>query len=368
MFIASQDTLTVAAIWAALPFCIRGDLPQPLPGKDMTLFLTKVLDDVPKQSWETSLAKVSDLRFDMTAMTAARITDEDLFDISDVPQFTDCKDYWSYRWSLKRFFGCFHVNPTQIKLALYKVLCGFSGNAAPFADRFDIKTIARTNFASSASVFLSELDRLFFSLEFLHEKNIEFRRCRPKKGQSAREFLLDFETVVCDMREASNIAGTPMISQIDVIYQLLAVLPSHVRNAVCIPHKSPERLDIFDFRSPIERVWNNTSASAVVPSAPARTDPGPRFSQTAPNNDSLLYGTCNKPCWDTTPAVPANLRGQLRKTNSSRSDLDGFCIRCRRSASDHNGRTTGCVSYGGHTRHSASAPASQQQSENSNEY
>ena len=388
MSVASQDTLTVAAIWAALPFSIRGNLPQPLSGKDMTLFLSKMkspvgsaldhcshtvelanmLGDVPEQSWKTSLEKVSNLIFDMTTMTTVHISDEDLFDGFDVPQFTDKKDYWSYRWSLKRFFDCFHVNHTQIKFFLYKVLYGFSGNAVRFAQYFDIKTIARTNFASSASAFLSELDRLFFSLEFLYEKNDEFRRCRPKKGQSARDFLLDFQFVVFNMREASKIADIPMISQIDVIYQLLAVLPSHVRNAVCIPHENPECLNIFDFRSPVERVWDNTSAFAVVPSVPTRTEPEHQFEQTAPNNDSLVYGTCNKPCWDTSPAVPANLRGQFRRTNRPRSDFDGFCIRCRRSVSDRNGRTTGCASYGGHTRHSASAPASQQQSENSNEY
>ncbi|KAJ8058176.1 hypothetical protein OCU04_013030 [Sclerotinia nivalis] len=243
-----------------------------------TVELANVLSDIPEQSWETSLEKVSDLKSNITAITTVRISNEDLFDGYDVPQFTDKKDYWLYKWSLKRFFGCFHINPTRIKFFLHKVLCSFSNNAAPFADRFDIETIARINYTSSVSAFLSKLDRLFFSLEFLYEKNIEFKQCCPKKEQSAREFLLDFEIVVGDIKEASKIADIPMISQIDVIYQLFVVLPSHIRNAVCIPHKNPEHLDIFEFRSPIERAWNNTFASAVVPSAPVRTDPGLRFS------------------------------------------------------------------------------------------
>jgi hypothetical protein len=73
-------------------------------------------------------------------------------------------------------------------------------------------------------------------------------------------------------------------------------------------------------------------------------------------NRTPLFGHCNKPCFDTTPAVGINeqrkaseIYDHLRKSN--------LCFSCRRPAEDHNGPKIGCQLHGSHRNHNASMRA-----------
>jgi hypothetical protein len=388
--------MNLASLWVAIPEAIRGEHPMPGTTEDAIKFLenlqttpegyvvaapvsapqgenaacshpeelARTLGDDERQEWRASLLHVEELIYQppqntVAAQVTATSADQGLFRASDVPEFKDRKDYWSYRSSLQRFFGSIIVRPQQVKLALNRILSRFSGNVSDAAQRWNIDSMSRNNFEIAATDFIAELDRRFLSPEFFREQTIELRRCHPKKGQSAQDFLLDFETIVRTLDEAAFIAGTSPMSQPDIIRQLLAVLPAHVRDALYLWHEYPENMEFSLLHPKLIRIWNNTPGPAVVQTTANNT--GRTVSHRNANSRPGAFGACNKPCWDSNPAVPDKLRGAARRADGTpRNDLSDRCFRCRRTAADHNGQISGCTSYGVHKLHNSAPNASQQ--------
>jgi len=310
--------------------------------------LARELGLPPNTPWADLLREVSILISGPTPKTSSA---SGLFRASDVPEFADRSAYWSYRSSLRRFFSSVSVSQENVLMALNRILSRFTGNNADAANRWDISQFfAGKNWTQASAAFLTELDKLFLSPEFFRNQIVELRKLHPRPAQGAQDFILDFTTQVRTLKEAASIAGTTALSDQDVIRQLLAVLPSHVRNAVYLQYDLPENIDPDTLFAKIIRIWINTPAPYKPPAAPSRASlPGGTNQGTTRN---LRYGSCNKPCWETTPAIPLTLRGPARGRDKqkpiNRPELDNLCWSCRRSPTEHNGTAFGCPSPGPH--------------------
>jgi hypothetical protein len=232
-------------------------------------------------------------------------------------------------------------------MAINRILSRFTGNVADAANRWDVSDLVSGKaWRTACTDFLKELDLVFLSPEFFRNQMVELRRLHPKPGQGPQDFLLDFTTQARTLSEAAAIAKTTPLSDEDTIRQLLAVLPAHVRNAIYLRHDLPENIKPKTLFPEITRIWINTPAPAAKPAAPLRQTALPG----APQGRKLRYGTCNKPCWDTNPAVSILLRGPARGRDgkTSRPELDNLCWSCRRSPAEHEGTLSGCGHYGPH--------------------
>ncbi|KAL6689605.1 hypothetical protein J3F84DRAFT_314511 [Trichoderma pleuroticola] len=97
-------------------------------------------------------------------------------------------------------------------------------------------------------------------------------------------------------------------------------------------------------------------SSAANP--PANNAPPPNSQQPlgTSGNRTPLFGHCNKPCFDTAPAISINDR---RKASDIFDHLKNanLCFSCRRPAEDHNGPKIGCQLHGSHRNHNATRRA-----------
>jgi hypothetical protein len=54
------------------------------------------------------------------------VTEEELFEVSEVPEFVNTKDYWTWRCAFRRFTTAHSVKDSDVSRALNRVLLRFS--------------------------------------------------------------------------------------------------------------------------------------------------------------------------------------------------------------------------------------------------
>lgn len=393
---SGQLSLSIAEIWSALPTNFTDGKIIPGTPDDMKDFLTTMdisatpqptglgatcnhprelalrLQDPETQSWATSLVHVMRLLDNqipaggIPPATAAPRNDH-LFSARDVPEFTDAKEYWSWRSAFRRFTNSVRVATDEVPLALNRVLSRFTGSLADAGNRWNINDLVLgLDWQNALAIFISQLDEQFLDETFLREQGRLWRAVRPG-NRTLQEFRLEFQTRVLNYNEAAHIAGTLPIEEAEITRQWISIIPNDVRNAL-YAHHTPEAMTVDELINRTIRLWSvahtpankNTGTKATSNS----NTPAPTSNSTPPASGSrqpppsIGWGTCNTPCWDASPAIPQGNRGSFRdpQGNIKRGNHDK-CPRCRRPESDHGGRPSGCQGQGQHSWHQNKIPA-----------
>jgi len=358
---------------------------QPAPGpapcrhpEDLSLILTH--DD--DQSWDDSINQVQDLLNNQNQQQppAPRNDDERLFSSSDVPKLGDSDDYWTFRRSFEIFASSAIVAPRQIAAAVARILNRFDGHRRSIMMAYDVSANLRPSWTGTWHALLQYMDARFLPTnahQELYVKWITLRRSDSLWGQS---FVTEFDRIRMTLNQIAPIKGQAPIDDLTTLSRLMDKLPQPVRETFRNKHRNyesqllatPPTVTIGQVYDWVVEDWEYLRNMGMLHDKPKKDNkPGPRSSAANPTNNTPqnsqqplgtsgnrtpLFGHCNKPCFDTAPAVGINERRKaseiydhLRKSN--------LCFSCRRPAEDHNGPKIGCQLHGSHRNHNASMRA-----------
>lgn len=334
----------------------KGDGKQPAtPGTSCRhpADLANVLRIPISSAWQLMLDTVQNL-MDKNPIPITTNNDEDsLFRATDAPEFKDRKDYWSFRSSLQRFKSGIRVKDKDRLLALNRLLSRFTGNnVSDAANRWNVTELAQNfpTWDSAYAAFLAELDRRFLDVDFLKKQEIAFTNIRPR-NMEPQEFMLEFETRVRTLQEAADLAGVLPITNGEIMRTLMKALPWDIRNKVYDHIEIPAEAEFFATVPRIIKWWHtlprqmpkqNPRSNATNPQVPVST--------THPENRvNWADLVCDKPCFDTTPAIHGSLRGPWRELKPDQQR--GLHAKCRRPLEEHNHMIQGCNRPGPHMHH-----------------
>lgn len=287
--------------------------------------------------------------------------DDKLFRASEVPEFKERKEYWSFRSSLNRFVSGVIVRDQDRLLALNRILSRFTGKeVSDAANRWNVSNLAAAalTWPEAYTAFLKELDRRFLTPDFATQQEIRFKSLRVK-DMEPQDFINEFETRVRTLEEALELAEMTPIENGEIMRQLMSVLPGDIRSKIKDQFRKPEEEDFFTITPDIIRWWMNINAAKPRDQHKRSSRGGSKAGNNpAPNNNTgnspsrpqshPTWGTCNKPCWDEETPVPNGHRGPYMGIQRSR---DNICPRCRRGKNEHGGHPNGCQHYGSHHWH-----------------
>jgi hypothetical protein len=134
--------------------------------------------------------------------------------------------------------------------------------------------------------------------------------------EAPHEFFLRFLTCLWSLNKAVDIARSWRPTDAEVMSQLIVSLPSHVRDECYkyIPNLKTGTLD--EYRARISQIWAYTlwpeSGNCSTPRTTARGRAANPYSPVNDPDRVTRFGSCNKPCWQTTPVIPTNPRGPAR--------------------------------------------------------
>lgn len=361
---------------------------QPAPGpapcrhpEDLSLVLTH--DD--DQSWDDSLAQVQDLLDAQNQHQPAPVQDsERLFSSSDVPKLGDTDDYWTFRRSFEIFASSATVIPRQISAAVARILNRFEGHRRSVMMAYDVNANLRPTWNATWHALLQYMDARFLPTnahQELYVKWITLRRSDTLWGQS---FITEFDRIRMTLNQIAPIKGQAPIDDLTTLSRLMDKLPAPVRETFRNKHRNYESQllatpptvtvgQVYDWivedweylknmgmlsdqkrkdnkSTPPRSSANNSGSTAPPPVTPANLNPGNTGSRVP------LFGECNKPCFDTVPAVPIVMRGPALQIRD-RLQTANLCFRCRRSQEEHNGPKIGCQLPGNHRGHNATRRA-----------
>ncbi|MFS5904745.1 hypothetical protein STN76_10455 [Streptococcus agalactiae] len=305
-------------------------------------------------TWERCLQIVADLirrpQAQETQLYAVEPTR--CFRSSDVPTFDDPDNYWTWRATFKRFALAEQVSDNAQNTAIARVLGRFTGKAAEIARPWQIQDIVLNNWHQTLNRFLSYADMRLLDVEFFDNQIKKWRGMRPRPGQSGLEFLRDFESQYLTINEVAQTLDRPLLEQGEMIRQAIAVLPAGVRNLLRLQQQNPDLMTPKQFFDSTIIAWNfvqnEERRSGKTHHTPARElRPSPARATGSP-----FSLPCNKPCFDSSPALPHHLRGKIRNQNGQVIEhYKNLCFRCRRDESEHGGVRTGCEKFGTHEYH-----------------
>lgn len=384
--------LTLHAIWDALPTDVTDNTAMPTNENEMEQFLSQLapaskgkapagitrcthpqelaqtLHTDQNKPWAESLDEVTrlynlsrDPSQGRAPIIVPAVQEESLFRASEVPEFKDRHAYWSYRSSLNRFKSGMIVPDSKRGLALNRILSRFTGtDVSDAANRWNLEPLINANptWDEIYNAFLQELDRRFLPPDFAKQQEIKFRGLRVK-DKEPQDFINDFETQVRTTQEALQLSNIAPLENGEIMRQLMSVIPGEVREKVYDNYQYPELQNFFEIAPRIIRWWKNIykpreqkKGSHSSKSAQHSSD----AKQPSPNSSWNL--PCNKPCWDTEPAVPNGYRGKFRDNNGNiKRGLQDHCAKCRRPRSEHGGNLVGCAHHGDHSWDTHRQPA-----------
>jgi len=363
---------------------------QPAPGpapcrhpEDLSLVLTH--DD--NQEWDDSIGQVQDLLDQLAQQQppAQGNIDERLFSSSDVPKLGDSDDYWTYRRSFEIFASSAVVAPRQISAAVARILNRFEGHRRSVMMAYDVNANIKLTWTATWKALLTYMDARFLPTnahQELYVKWITLRRSDSLWGQS---FITEFDRIRMTLNQIAPIKGQAPLDDLTTLSRLMDKLPGPVRETFRNKHRdyetrllaTPPTANIYNVYDWIIEDWeylrnmgmlkdgqgkkadhkkSGPRSSAANP--PANNAPPPNSQQPlgTSGNRTPLFGHCNKPCFDTAPAISINDR---RKASDIFDHLKNanLCFSCRRPAEDHNGPKIGCQLHGSHRNHNATRRA-----------
>ena len=282
------------------------------------------------------------------------------FRASDVPPLDDPDQYWTWRATFKRFATAEQVSDNALNTAIARVLGRFTGKAADLARPWQIQDLVLGNWSQTINRFLAYADMRLLDAEYFDNQIRKWRGMRPRPGQTGLEFLREFESQFLTINEVAQTMDRPELAQGEMIRQAIAVIPAGVRNLLQLQQQNPDLMSPKQFFDSTIIAWNfvqkeekrssyqnrPTIAAKEVRPAPARATGSP-FSL-----------PCDKPCFDTAPALPPHLRGKIRNAQGQVIEhYRNLCFRCRRTEAEHGHQTQGCPRHGTHEYHQTNARA-----------
>lgn len=346
----------------------KNPMPGPAPCRHPEEAAVALHQDPNSVSWADSIDEMTRLYNLAQQQPGNRADDDDgdkLFRASEVPEFKERKDYWSFRSSLNRFISGVMVRDRDRLLALNRILSRFTGReVSDAANRWNVTNLALNalTWPEAYIAFRKELDRRFLSPDFATQQEIRFRGLRVK-DMEPQEFINEFETRLRTLEEALDLAEMTPIENGEVMRQLMSVLPGDIRAKVKDEFRHPEEQEFFTIAPDIIRWWMNINAAK--PKEQRRRSQGGSRASTNPSSSNNsgsstrpshpVWGPCNKPCWDEETIVPQGNRGIYMNIQRGR---DNICPRCRRGQSEHGGHPTGCQHPGAHHWHNKNNTAS----------
>lgn len=361
---------------------------QPAPGpapcrhpEDLSLVLTH--DD--NQEWDDSIGQVQDLLDQLAQQQppAQGNIDERLFSSSDVPKLGDSDDYWTYRRSFEIFASSAVVAPRQISAAVARILNRFEGHRRSVMMAYDVNANIKVTWTATWNALLTYMDARFLPTnahQELYVKWITLRRSDSLWGQS---FITEFDRIRMTLNQIAPIKGQAPLDDLTTLSRLMDKLPGPVRETFRNKHRdyetrllaTPPTANIYNVYDWIIEDWEYLRNMGMLKDGQGKKadhkKSGPRSSAANPpaaappnsqqplgtsGNRTPLFGHCNKPCFDTAPAISINDR---RKASDIFDHLKNanLCFSCRRPAEDHNGPKIGCQLHGSHRNHNATRRA-----------
>lgn len=317
----------------------------------------------PATTWPEALAEVTRLAHAPPAPIGITpeapvwaIEPTHVFRASDVPPFDDPDNYWTWRATFKRFALAETVSDNACVTAIARVLGRFQGKAADLARSWNINDIVMPTWRQTLNSFFQYADMRLLHANFFENQIRKWRGMRPSPSQTAQEFLREFESQFLLINAVAETTNRPRLSDGEMIRQAVAVLPAGVRNLLRFQQTNPDLLSPKDFFDTTVRAWDftreeeqrqNRTQNKAAPARELKSYDAP-----AKVTGSPFSLPCNKPCWDTQPAVPNHLRGKIRNQyNQVIEQYKGLCFQCRRPAEEHGGPQTGCRTRGNHMFH-----------------
>lgn len=360
---------------------------RPVPGaapcrhpEDLSLILTG--DD--DQTWTDSLTQVQDLitaSQNPPAPPAGQHNDERLFSTNDVPKLTDDDDYWTYRRSFEIFAKAATVAPYQLATAMARIQGRFEGKRRTYIMAYDFDANQQATWAATWKALLHYMDARFLDRDAhleLYKKWLTLRSSDKLWGQ---EFIAEFDRIRMTLNQIAPLQEKTVISDETSLERLMDKLPKRVRDEVRFKHPKAEfqlvsttdpttLLNIYDW---VIDEWKHLRNTGQLDNTPPKKTTGgskagnnPTPSNTPSGSSPRpsahpVWGTCNKPCWDSETQVPNGNRGPYMNIQRGR---DNICPRCRRGKNEHGGHPDGCQHYGAHHWHDKPASRSAEPSGN----
>lgn len=379
--------INLAAFWTDIPEAVRGNSPMPTSEDDARAFLRSLTNvhsnpnhcthpvelattlNKPQQNWQDSLEEVEQLVLQPAPaaptgipvfMTKTAPTPEQgLFKSTEVPSLTKKSNYWTWRSATQRFLEGVTVRDDQVHFALTRIVGRFEGEVTERASNWNLRTISHLPWTQAYALFFAELDRMFLAPDYYNKELAKFYSCKPTPGQTAQDFLGSFQTRVQTLNAVANVQNEPPLDDREIARQLLRIIPGNIRGILQMHEEHVNALSLDRLIHRLTTLWNNAPTTLTGSSNNQNKNTTSRAA--IPSETTHSFGTCNKPCWGTSPEVPQEKRGLARPGGILRKELKDVCLKCRRGKAAHNGTKIGCVIPGNHDRHNA--PSAKQEPE-----
>jgi hypothetical protein len=371
-----------ATLWNQIPVPFRVQRPTtPTNSVEMMEALAQVgcihphqlhitLGNLSNNDWDENLGLVEQLceqaRAPPPPPTVIQATGERLFKVSEIPEFSNTKEYERYRSQLQRFLRAHgSPQPHQFGQALERILQAFTADSAKVAaESWRVTDLIRPTWEETTTELLAALDEKFEDNNLLEEAQIKWYQTRLTAGADINEFLNHYEAAAEKYHLAQirkNIPETARISPAVTTARLLQILPPYLRNHLKLRlapmNRMAETMTVKELRPHLEDLWRYLPKPAATghntdrrfQTANARSTPANQnlsYVSSGPNKE--VERQCGLICsYDTQPAVPQHLRGPLfpdpkdpkksaenhrRRCACAEAEV---CMYCRRPLSEH---------------------------------
>lgn len=361
---------------------------QPAPGRAPCTHpedLSHILTGNDQQNWTDSLTQVQDLiiasRNPPPAPPGGNNQEERLFSTNDVPKLTDDDDYWTYRRSFEIFANAATVAPHQLATAMARIQNRFEGKRRSYIMAYDFNNNLQPTWTATWRALLKYMDARFLDRDAHLELYKKWLTLRAKDTLWGQEFIAEFDRIRMTLNQIAPLQGKTTITDDKSLERLMDKLPKRVRDEVRYKHPNAEYQlmddtdtttlgDVYDWVIDEWKHLHNTGQLEQSKNAPKKSSGGSKASDGSTSNRSPnanspprspgssshpVWGTCNKPCWDSETIVPNGYRGPYMGIQRGR---DNICPRCRRGKNEHGGHPDGCQHYGAHHWHDKPASRS----------
>jgi hypothetical protein len=319
--------------------------------------LAHTLSAPDSQDWEISIGQVQDL-LDQPAQAPSVINGRStLFKASDIPRFTNTKEYDDFRSSLLLFLQSTEYPARhEFGMALVRILSTFEDPVARQAAKgWDTRRLIHpTSWEITYNSFIQALDDKFQSATLLQDTKIEWMKCKPKPDEKPSDFFNRFEALTSQLQDVQIRMNAPVLSDVVITERLLLVLPRYLTDDA--RQTFARTGDMLELKTPRELRKYFEISWTYLP-RPAATGHNTKTNyQTANNRNTPITQGRNevrpRPCglivsYDSSPAVPEALRGSLypdprnpsndigNAARRQRCAQQNVCTYCRRPQAEH---------------------------------
>lgn len=280
-----------------------------------------------------------------------------LFKISDVPKFSNTREYDTFRTKLIRFLRTVQPpSPLDYARALEIILTSFEDESITRATLgWDVTQLIRPTWTLTYDAFLHALDLKFQAKDFLEKAEATWMKTYPKNDETPADFFNRFDGVTNQYVEAAKRSNIPVPNEPIIVGRLVQVLPRYLKDHIRIQLRATTGENIQNLT--MERIRDLAEYSWTYLPKPAATghNTDKRYNTASTKSSPAITGPANnvkeRQCgiiasYDTSPAVPTEARGSLMPdsdpvksaANNARRHYcaqRNLCLYCRRPRSEH---------------------------------